>query len=319
VLFSLFVSPRPIFCFCFLFLCLFVCFCCCCCFFRTSKGGGEAEAVKAYDVFLKNAVAPFASICDALSGLGDNMGRLITQAHEGVRDIIVLATRAKPPEDNDFTLALAPYVTKTQVAVKTIRDIRVVKEFDAHHKAITEMLACLSWILQKPPRGPLPAAYVKETLGSAEFWSNRIRKEYKNKDDRHIAFCDGIKNCILQLSEYIGIYHKAGLSWNTRGISIAEAAIRLSDTPADIVDPLKSPKGTKRHPTLGGALAGGNIAGVMTELSKRQTADGSSAATGLKKVRKTNGDDDVVEFHDKKGLILLFTFLFHFCFLSHEK
>jgi hypothetical protein len=254
--------------------------------------GGEAEAVKAYDAYVKSAVVPFVASCDAL--MNNDIGKLITQAWEGVRDIVVLATRAKAPDaaETELANALAPFLTKTQNAVKAIREVRMAdRKFDYHHKAIIEMLGCLSWILQKPPRAPLPAAFVKESLGSAEFWSNRIRKEYKGKDDVQIAFCDGIKAVVLELSEYIASYHKTGLAFNPRGTSIAEAAIRLSDAPATdaAIDIYKSPKGAKRHPTLGiGALAGGNIAGVMSELSKRQTADGSSAATGLKRVRFRN-------------------------------
>jgi hypothetical protein len=48
----------------------------------------------------------------------------------------------------------------------------------------------------------LPAPIVKEALGSSEFWSNRIRKDFKGKDDAQIAFCDGLKRLIIGLVEY---------------------------------------------------------------------------------------------------------------------
>jgi hypothetical protein len=47
-----------------------------------------------------------------------------------------------------------------------------------------------------------------------------------------------------------------------------------------------SPKRTGPHPTLGSnVIVGGNVAGIIGELSKRKNADGTSAATGLKHVR----------------------------------
>ena len=47
-----------------------------------------------------------------------------------------------------------------------------------------------------------------------------------------------------------------------------------------------SPKRTGPHPTLGSnVIVGGNVAGIIGELSKRTNADGTSAATGLKHVR----------------------------------
>jgi len=237
--------------------------------------------VKAYDAYVKSCVVPLAEACDALGGL-KNMGELIQEGWESVRTVIVLASRSKLPSE-PLATALAPSLVPTQEAVKKMRDLKVDRDYDRHQKAIIEMAAALSWILYRPPQ-QLPAPAVKEVLGSAEFWANRIRKDYKGKDDRQIAFCDGIKKALTGLVGYIEEYHKAGLTFNPKGTSLAEAAIRLSDEPVDEPD-IKSPK-QKRHPTLGSVVPGGNLAGLMGELSLRKTADGSSAATGLKKVSK---------------------------------
>lgn len=242
---------------------------------------GEAPAVKAYDAYVKSAVVPLAQTCDDLGGL-KNMGQLLQDAWEGVRVVVVLASRSKAPTD-DLATALGPHLAATQNAVKSIRNLRLDREWDCHYKAIVELLACLSWILYRAPQA-LPAGCVKEALGSAEFWSNRIRKDYKGKDDQQIAFCDNLKKAIAELVDYINEYHKTGLTWNPRGISLVEAAIRLSDDPIEQPDP-KSPL-QKRHPTLGAVAGGGNLLGLMGELNKRKNSDGSSAATGLKHVSK---------------------------------
>ena len=230
------------------------------------------------------------------------MGKLLKTAFEGVGAIVVLACRAKAPDTTGTSLAelLSPYLTSTQNAVKKIRDLRLGANSDRQQKAVIEMLACLSWILFKPPNQPLPATVVKEALSSAEFWSNRIRKDFKGKDNLQIAFCDSLKKCMTELVAYIEEYHKAGLTWNPKGVSLAEAAIRLTDeaerasegggsagmpsAPLDAAG--KSPIPKSRHPTLKGAvIGGGNVGGLMSELANRKSADGSSAATGLRKVR----------------------------------
>lgn len=244
----------------------------------SSAAAGEVPVVKAWDAYVKESVVPFTETCDSLGGL-DTIGDDIKSAWEGIRFVIVLASRAKAPSE-DLGTALAPHIKGTQDAVKAIRAAKVDRDFDRHYKAICEMLGCLSWVFQKAPQ-QLPAPYVKETLGSAEFWSNRIRKDYKGKDEKQIEFCDRLKQVILGLEKYIHEYHKTGLAFNPRGVSMAEAVILLTDQPAE----LQSPK-TKRPLALGATSAGGNIAGIMGELSKRKNADGSSAATGLKKVTK---------------------------------
>jgi hypothetical protein len=129
----------------------------------------------------------------------------------------------------------------------------------------------------------LPAGFVKECQGSVEFWTNRLRKDFKD-DPKQIAFCNTIQAVLASLVEYVQTYHKTGLAFNPRGVSLAEAAIRLSDEPVQESDIQKSPAGHKRHPVMGNVVAAGNIAGLMGELAGRKSADGSSAATGLKHV-----------------------------------
>lgn len=259
-----------------------------------SGHGGEAPAVKAFDAYVKSSVVPLAQTCDSLGGL-ENAGTLLLNAWEGVRSIIVLATRAKAPEE-PLGEALAPFLGKTQEAVKGLRDLRLKRDWDRHQKTLTEMVGALSWILFKPPQ-QLPAPYVKEALGSAEFWSNRIRKDFKGKDETQIAFCDNVKKALTDLVKYIEEYHKAGLAFNPRGVSLAEAAIVLSDEvdkPTQSLPDGKSPV-VKRHPTLKGGPVGGNVGGLMSELAGRKNADGSSAATGLRKVNTSFCAHNTVE------------------------
>lgn len=87
---------------------------------------GEAPAVKAYDAYMKNCLVPFAKTCDDLGGLKD-MGLLLQEAWEGVRTVVVLASRSKHPRE-DLAQALAPYLTPTQDAVKKIRDLKLDRE-----------------------------------------------------------------------------------------------------------------------------------------------------------------------------------------------
>ena len=182
--------------------------------------------------------------------------------------------------------ALTPYLTKTQDAIKEIRGLRLDRDYDRHSKAIGEMLACLSWILFSPPQA-VPSATVKETLSSAEFWSNRIRKDFRGKDESQIAFCDTLKGALTGLVKYIDDYHKAGLSWNPKGVSLAEAAIRLTDEASSTPEPPMDTSGRSPKPKrafLKGGPAVGNVGGLMAELGSRKNTDGTSAATGLKKV-----------------------------------
>lgn len=84
---------------------------------------GEAETVKAYDSYVKSSVVPFAKTCDDLGGL-KNTGSLLLDAWDGVRTVVVLASRSKKPKE-DLATALAPYLSQTQAAVKKIRELKL--------------------------------------------------------------------------------------------------------------------------------------------------------------------------------------------------
>jgi hypothetical protein len=98
-----------------------------------------------------------------------------------------------------------------------------------------------------------------------------------------------MKKVLLDLATYIEENHKTGLSFNPKGVSLAEAAIVLTDNPlteaAAAATRRNDQKIHKRASLVGNTVKGGNMASMVAELAGRRTEDGSSAATGLKKVR----------------------------------
>mmetsp|Transcript_11917 Transcript_11917/g.28546 ORF Transcript_11917/g.28546 Transcript_11917/m.28546 type:complete len:513 (-) Transcript_11917:1057-2595(-) len=253
---------------------------------RHITGEGETPAVKAFDTFLTRSVYPLADTCDDLNDMGD-MGKLLVDAFDGAKYVVVLASRSKKPAS---IAEIAPHLKPITENVAKIRSLRLKREFDNHCKAIMEMLACMSWVTCEAP-AQLPAPFVKECIGSSEFWSNRIRKDFKGKDAPYqIAFCDNMKKLLTDLAAYITEHHKTGLTFNPKGVSLAEAAIRLSDDPEAVEAAEKAAeeatKTKKRQSAVGNTVKGGNVMGMMAELAQRKNADGSSAATGLKKVSK---------------------------------
>jgi len=227
-------------------------------------------ALLAYDEHVTRTVIPFADACDALEGLGET-GTNIKATWAGVRTIIVIGTKCKKPAD--VPAALSPHLKPTQDAIGKIRSARLDRKFDWHVKAIMEMLQSVSWVVMSAP--PAPTSFVKETVGSTDFWANKIRKEYKGKDDKQIEFCDKSKALILDLAAYVKEYHLSGLSWNPRGVELSDSAV--ADVTASASAPAVAPA-TK--------VGGGGMADIMGELAKKRTGDGSSAATGLKKVSR---------------------------------
>jgi len=247
-----------------------------------------SPAIKAFDTYTNTAVYKFADTCDDLEM--DKMGKLIVTFFEGMRYVIVLASLSKQPAE---LAELANHLKSITEPMGEIKKLRLKRDFVNHEKAIGEMVACCSWVTCRPP-AQLPAPFVKECVGSTDFWANRIRKEFKGKDDDksklQLAFCDNLKAVILELSDYIKEYHTTGLTFNPKGVSLAESAIRMTDNPlqdaAVEASRKKDQQSGKKNTDIGNTVQGGNMLGLVSELANRRSDDGSSAATGLRKVTK---------------------------------
>jgi hypothetical protein len=247
----------------------------------------DTPSTKAFDKYLNTAVYKFSDTCDDLE-MG-NMGQLLVQVFTGMKYVVVLASKSKQPSD---MVELTQHLSPITIPVGEIRNLRLHRDFDNHQKAIMEMLTCVSWVTCRAPE-QLPAPFVKECIGSSDFWSNRIRKEFKGKEDdvakQQLEFCDGMKKMLQDLASYIEEYHKTGLEFNPKGVSVAEAAIRMSDNPlqdaAIEANRKKDRLANRKNEGIGNTVKGGNMLGLVSELANRRSSDGSSAATGLRKVR----------------------------------
>ena len=239
---------------------------------------------------MTGTVYKLADACDELD-MG-TLGSLVTETFAGVRYVVLLASKSKLPSD---LMDLQPHLKPITDVVTKIRSLRLNRDFDNHLKAINEMLQCVSWVTCRAP-AQLPAPFVKECIGSSDFWSNRIRKEFKGKEDDkaklQLAFCDGLKKLLEDLAGYIDEHHKTGLEFNPKGVSVAEAAIVLTDNPqteaAAAANRKNDQKTHKLATAVGNTVKSGNMVSMVAELAGRRSDDGSSAATGLKKVSGPN-------------------------------
>ena len=202
------------------------------------------------------------------------IGGNVRDVWDGVRLVVELGTKYKKPADP--VTSIQPHLKPCQDAIGKIRSARIDRKFDWHIKALTEMMASVSWVVVSPP--PSPSNFVKDTIGASDFWANKIRKEYKTKPEEgaaHTKFCDTMKALVNDLAAYLKEHHLSGLAWNPHGNDFSEAKVGEGS-----ISKAAAPSAAKAPAT------GGKGGGIFDELKKKQTGEGDSAATGLKKVSR---------------------------------
>lgn len=92
-----------------------------------------------------------------------------------------------------------------------------------HLSAVSESIPALGWIAVSPKPGP----YVKEMNDAATFYTNRVLKDYKHSDLRHVDWVKSYLNIWSELQTYIKEHHTTGLTWSKTG-PVASTASALS-------------------------------------------------------------------------------------------
>ncbi|KAI8438642.1 hypothetical protein MSG28_011068 [Choristoneura fumiferana] len=128
-----------------------------------------------------------------------------------MRYIQLAGSRSKPSQSEEAQL-LAP--TSEQIsAIQQFREKNRASKLFNHLSAISESIPALGWVAV----APTPAPYVKEMNDAGQFYTNRVLKEWKEKDQKHVEWCRAWVQLLSELQAYVKQYHTTGLVWSGKG------------------------------------------------------------------------------------------------------
>lgn len=109
-------------------------------------------------------------------------------------------------------------------------------------------------------------------IGASQFHSNKIRRDFKDKDQNQIGWVNSFDGFLKGLESFVKQYHTTGLSWNAKG-NVVESNSALPSSGAAPPPPKAMPKeDSSSKPTA-------DISSVFNQLNK-----GEAVTSGLKKV-----------------------------------
>lgn len=62
-------------------------------------------------------------------------------------------------------------------------------------------------------QSPTPGPHVKEMNDAGQFYTNRVLKDWKDKDARHVEWTKAWVQTLSELQKYIKQFHTTGLVW----------------------------------------------------------------------------------------------------------
>uniref|UniRef100_A0A8C5B8C7 Cyclase associated actin cytoskeleton regulatory protein 2 n=1 Tax=Gadus morhua TaxID=8049 RepID=A0A8C5B8C7_GADMO len=82
-----------------------------------------------------------------------------------------------------------------------------------HLSAVSESIPALGWVAVNQK----PAPYVKEMNDAATFYTNRVLKDYKETDRRHVEWVQSYLSVWTEMQAFIRQHHTTGVTWCRTG------------------------------------------------------------------------------------------------------
>jgi len=245
---------------------------------------GDSPAAQDYDGLISQFITPYLEQSKKFGDVVQQQADLVLKAIEEQRKLISVASKAKKPDDSTLQSLIKPCSDLMGKIVEIREKNRAHKLFN-NLSAISEGISALGWVVVSPA----PAPFVNEARGSSEFYSNRILKEFKGKDQLQCDWVTSWNGFLKELAPYIKKHHTTGLTWNPRGGDAKElASVTASSAPAPAA-PSAGPAGPAGPPPpppasslMGDAPTDSkkaNTGALFAELNK-----GEGVTSGLKKV-----------------------------------
>ncbi|XP_034560472.1 adenylyl cyclase-associated protein 1 [Notolabrus celidotus] len=181
-----------------------------------SSGGGSGGAVSAYveafDAIVNGPVAQYLSLSQKIGGDVQKHAEMIKKGFASEREVLMTASSSQKPSDDVMKNILKPVSTIICQVQEFREKNRTSPQFN-HLSAVSESVPGLGWIAMAPKPGP----YVKEMQDAAMFYTNRVLKDFKEKDKTHVDWVKAYLLIWTDLQTYIKQHHTTGLSWSKSG------------------------------------------------------------------------------------------------------
>ncbi|KAI0691175.1 cyclase-associated protein [Cytidiella melzeri] len=207
---------------------------------------------------------------------------LVEKEFTRLRELLQLAAACKQPDKSTLEGILLPLSKDIEAVARAKEANRKDRDWNHHHTVLSEGAPAVGWVVS-----PKPGPYIQDIKEATEFYGNRIIKEFKEKEPKHVEWVRGWYGLLDELRKYVMEFHTTGLTWNAKGVSTTDykpsgSTMAAGAPPPPPPPPPPGPPPPPPAPSTATPAAGGGVAAVFAELNR-----GSEVTKGLKKVDKS--------------------------------
>jgi adenylyl cyclase-associated protein len=188
------------------------------------------DSIEEFDSFINGAVEKYAQLSKAIGGLVGEQAVEVVKGFKEQRKFLLLTTKAKKPDLSGPEIRvyqdLVKPINDTIMAVTKIKDDNRGSPYFSQLSAVSEGIMVLAWVNIENR----PYKHVDESLGSAQFFGNRVLKEQKDKDHQQVEWVRAFYGIFRDLSDYVKNYFNNGIPWNPKGRPAGEVVKEMKSS-----------------------------------------------------------------------------------------
>lgn len=181
--------------------------------------GGLSPCAEAFDALLKGPLSDYLNNSRALGSEVEKHAEMVSNALQTQRIFLKMAATHQEPAQLELHDLLKPISDHIQ-EIQSFRERNRGSDFFNHLSAVSESIPALGWVAVSQKPGP----YVKEMNDAATFYTNRVLKDYKETDRRHVDWVRSYLSIWTEMQSFIKQHHATGLVWSKSG-PIAPASL----------------------------------------------------------------------------------------------
>lgn len=177
----------------------------------SSPGGGDDDPAwfDDYNKFHSEVLDAFQKQTEALGGDLATVAKLLANAFAAHKSTVTTAARNNRPAPANLQKVLEP-LSSGITAIQNFREENRKSAQFNQLSALSEGIPFLGWVAVAPK----PAQYIKQMEESAQFYCNKVLKEFKESDPKQADWARSMIKMLKSTQEHVKDNHGTGLSWN---------------------------------------------------------------------------------------------------------
>ncbi|KAJ2787684.1 suppressor of rasval19 [Coemansia interrupta] len=192
-----------------------------------TETGADSKAVLEYEAAVKPYFEKYVELSNQIGGVVGEQAQSVLELYKAQRNFIRIAGLTKAPSMEQLSSLIVPQQKAIQQVID-IKDRNRPSEYFFNLSTVAEGIAAFGWVAVSPT----PVPHINEAKDSAQFYSNRVLKAWKGKDDTHVEWVKAFLSILRELAAYVKQFHTTGLVWNPKGQEPTDALQSISAEPA---------------------------------------------------------------------------------------